>query len=1385
MSNESSLAENVVLEIAEVTGTEDVSSYGIVGYDITYEVTGCVERPLSYEQAFNSLGANGFEPTPGICGELKVRYKGDSFAFSVSGAIGELSQGCPYTDTPLGCVSSWYRYDPAGTNFKLFIIRLIDSASESWVTPLEFWGSCSYTQTQNGSLPYYLFPTYNNNLYNPPNNNRNYVPMNQQQMSFNVQGRCLYMKERGTSKTYCFDVFDSHTTNNPAGTTSLVVMGNGTDDVIDLQNTFPDFWNNNGEDYDWYVSAYVHSGLWDSRDSQFTWDNRRESEPISYMGKRNTPGYVTNDCFENTGYLGLRSSCFEHGYGSYGPEGYDGWELEIEVASLNNATISILEGTPDDVTIGVLNPPAITTTGVHTFCLGALKRAEKWSGYGNGSGGLWGRLPIDVGAGDKLDAFAGSVSLLNAEAIDPASPASVTIDCIRLHRKEVESTETRTPIQGVIAQFTIDDLAWDYLDVLESSGVPLSLNFSVGDLRDIGKRTSGYSKTFKIPASPHNNEVLDPMLSVGSERKNIYWKKARIQSNGVYVFKGLMRVEQGHTGEGGYYNCHIIQDTIDWSQALGDSKLCDLVLGEDPPKVKSYQNIVDSWSHNPDYDNYFWGLVNYGEWYAESVNTGSSPDWSKSSKDFHPLIFAKSLVYKIFDSIGYTLISDFVESPVFEKLCHPFASGQDYFDTDLFGAAGDGGGSQFAHVVRLPKTTSGGNWNGGGEIPANGYTRTEYPDLQPGSDVGNNWSNNYSGSSHTSPGNGYTAPFTGDYYIYAKATMYISQNDIANIGGNGGRMWFDIMKNGSCIYEGYSIPTLSGNNSVMHLNPTGAWGGTTVKMDTSGASGGVVIDLAFQTQLSTGDHITFRFRGKNTNNIYKCWTKYSDTVLDIYPIPSNIVPDFEVNFGKVLPCDKQIDYLGGLTEMFNLQWTADEEKKTVYVEPYNDFFGSGKVLDWTEKLDYTTWGDKFIIEELAKSVMFRYNKDTGDELVKKLYDHREEIGSPEYKSHTELNDEKFRKDEVIMGTKYFHSTVQFEGYGTAANPSLWGSGYAWGDQTFNNPNNKKNPVMTAMWKGDVDRWEWYIWGGGCRPTNVDIPGPFKMRILNYYGDVPCKSWIFKDSGGASHAQHTYPFAGFRDTWLDGLAEDPYCLSWRDWDENGFKSPGLFSKYWYAAYQKMNGGAALRTCWMNLNPVDIATFDYRDLIHLTIDGVSTYWTINKIIDYKPNQNVLTKVELIEWKHALDFSREAEQGEPQSKLTDGGTEPPGRAGGGIRRTENGGLLLVENTENNRNRSQGTGIAIGPGANAQNNQTVFGRFNLQNSNDIFQVGSGESQINRTTAFAITEDGDVQVQGGEIIVEDSNGNPHSLVYKEADGGKYTEKDKNSMRKLYLKKEE
>ena len=70
---------------------------------------------------------------------------------------------------------------------------------------------------------------------------------------------------------------------------------------------------------------------------------------------------------------------------------------------------------------------------------------------------------------------------------------------------------------------------------MNSESVPLSLNYSIADLRDLKKKSVGFGKTFIIPASQHNEMILGSMLGVGSERQMIDWMIARIKVDGVVI----------------------------------------------------------------------------------------------------------------------------------------------------------------------------------------------------------------------------------------------------------------------------------------------------------------------------------------------------------------------------------------------------------------------------------------------------------------------------------------------------------------------------------------------------------------------------------------------------------------------------------------------------------------------------------------------------------------------------------------------------------------------------------------------------------------------------------------------------------------------------------
>ena len=51
---------------------------------------------------------------------------------------------------------------------------------------------------------------------------------------------------------------------------------------------------------------------------------------------------------------------------------------------------------------------------------------------------------------------------------------------------------------------------------------------------------------------------------------------------------------------------------------LDDKKICELAFATD--KKKNHLNVTNSWADNADTSNHIYGLINYGEWNAPSVN---------------------------------------------------------------------------------------------------------------------------------------------------------------------------------------------------------------------------------------------------------------------------------------------------------------------------------------------------------------------------------------------------------------------------------------------------------------------------------------------------------------------------------------------------------------------------------------------------------------------------------------------------------------------------------------------------------------------------------------------------------------------------------------------
>ena len=1210
-------AQNCILEIGDVVGVKEIVSSTQVGTTNITVYEGCEDNPNFVDQGFNNQN------------EERVKYSGTMTATAVNlgGSLQELIgigniqiQGCHLT-----YLTHWnnlqlepgYNHD----SDKLVYFNLYATNGSPLnmpvVTPLSTAGGLRFE----------------------PKNDIGYDD--------NVAGRAIYFVDTNNTTgsgnnvsvrtQACFDIVSTFAGNH------IILRGNGSDNIDDYSIDIPNMWSN-PETHNFYISAYKHSAAWDSSGgsgSPFYWIGGSLAHKTyigSYEGSKYRDanlGIKANDCFESNGILGITSSAF--GMGS-GVDSHDQYEIEISVSQLLNCKIDILEGQPynNNIETSSAQDLIIDSVGVHRVCLAALKHNT-----------IFGQTALNGGVtmmdnGKHYHSSNGSVQLINARALDSSLPARCTVEYIKITKKDTKLTQTAVP-NIVENSYTIDDIDWNHLNILDSETLPLALTYQINNLNDLTKQKTGFSKTFTIPADRHNCTILEPMLAVNAERTNINWQPARISVDGVTVFKGMLRVEKGITGNGGYFSCHIIQDSIDWANLLDEKKICDLAFAEDGKK--NFQQVVSSWTNHPQPDdnygnivnffnhpdNYFgngfpfagltpplnkdfiYGVANYGEW--NCVTAQPANPYYKNSNDFHPAMFAYRIIHKIFNDIGYKLESNFIESETFRRLIHPFTSGEDYMVSNLYGSDSD----HSTTVKRFVKTTAGGTFDAGGECPNTGLfggpmsiTRYDYPNLVPGFDNGNNWSSN-------SQNTGYTVPFTSNYDISIGATGFVAQSFLAT---SWSYFRFVVLKNGQWLTYG--------NNAYV---------GGTRHVDEAGIGDGLTINDQAVVPLQAGDVISVKFEFVNYSDVYNAWCDYEEVSLNIFPVVSGVAPEVDVNISKVLPCVSQKNYLKGITELFNLQWIADKETKVVNVEPYDEFFGTGKVLDWTEKLDRTSWTDKFIAKDQARNVSFEYKEDSSDKGIETLYDWREQNNLDLYKSYELINLDRFKKETLKLGSTIFHSTWRFNNYGVQPNPTIHPgnhphapNAYAWGDLTWTPAqNNSKNPLMPVIWTEEGG-----LINGYSRPPYKKLPKA-GIRILNYYGVQECSKYKYIKEDATTFELEKYPYMDWINGWKKNVAVDEFNLSWDDFDDGyGNVSPGLFTKYWKNAYNKVSGGAALRTCKMALTSVDINLFDYRDIIHLKIDNVSTYWTVYKIKDYKPNKRELTTVELVEWRYDSNYA-----------------------------------------------------------------------------------------------------------------------------------------------------
>lgn len=348
------------------------------------------------------------------------------------------------------------------------------------------------------------------------------------------------------------------------------------------------------------------------------------------------------------------------------------------------------------------------------------------------------------------------------------------------------------------------------------------------------------------------------------------------------------------------------------------------------------------------------------------------------------------------------------------------------------------------------------------------------------------------------------------------------------------------------------------------------------------------------------------------------------------------------NLSNLLPCDiSQLDYVNGLTGLFNLMWQSDENSKTVYCEPRNGFFQSPtKAVNWTDKLDKSQdESNKYIYNALKRNLCFTYENDGDDGFVEernRLKNQVCELGT------VALNlGDLYEDEDQKIGSDFYAPTYMFYDKTISTNAGAY-----------------KQPFIPIIHSEYQAIWNY---NNIVSPTTMpDKISEWTPRLLIWYGLQPLNQidgatnsncWKWGDSNNSIPSQELtkYPFGGVycdQDGTIGGsfafggFTYDRPSLYFENSDINAIptnppfeQTNGLYEMFWEYNILTLIDRPKIKTAFFKLSPYDIANLDYSQLIYLETEQSNTYWILNKIIDYKGAKNVLTKVELFEYHNVM--------------------------------------------------------------------------------------------------------------------------------------------------------
>jgi uncharacterized protein (TIGR02145 family) len=444
------------------------------------------------------------------------------------------------------------------------------------------------------------------------------------------------------------------------------------------------------------------------------------------------------------------------------------------------------------------------------------------------------------------------------------------------------------------------------------------ITYSIDDIENLDSKTTAFSKTIVLPGTANNNKLLGNIFDIRNEFaddnqvQNIGYNfnasrsaKARLESNGLQIMKGVLRVlEIIIDGSNIEYEVALFGELGGFVSKLGTKKLEDLDFSAYDGKYDTTE-ITNSWN-TIDGNGLYYPLIDYGNC---SVN---KHDYSY--KAFKPAFYVREMMDKIITNAGYTWESNFFNTDFFKRLIVP--NNQKILNAYKI---------ESLNITKHYQNTVRGITNYG-FVTKDVITNYLYLGLFTTSDnITYKW---------TGQPNRFRLTCNNQlniYHLYAFSTMDV-------------RIGFSI--NGNIVYI----------SQLMHTNNN--------TFDAHMEYGSYQMDYTFD--LNTDDEVKFvvqstgfryqTFGGFKLDTTVNIETTVCNTLINtLNPILQPIRIGDDLRTKDALPVNVlQKDFFTSIVKMFYLMITEDKFRaKHLIIEPYVDFYNlsPNTYLNWTEKVD--------------------------------------------------------------------------------------------------------------------------------------------------------------------------------------------------------------------------------------------------------------------------------------------------------------------------------------------------------------------------------------------------------------------------------------------------